>query len=184
MSNWPVGYKQIVEFYGNPARGGELNRDWYTANIVRMDLPPGMVMYLSWDKSQKVKSILIHRKCKDSLYAIFQEIWNHVRIEYKKTHPNESTEHYDNACREELHRLGLDLFGGSFNFRPIRGRTSLSTHAFGCSLDIAPETNQLGNAHGSMPLWVVEIFKAHGWTWGGDFKRRKDFMHFQACSGY
>lgn len=31
---------------------------------------------------------------------------------------------------------------------------------------------------------VVEVFKAHGWTWGGDFKSILDTPHFEKGFGY
>lgn len=34
---------------------------------------------------------------------------------------------------------------------------------------------------GAMPDAVVQCFKSEGWFWGGDFKSRKDPMHFQAA---
>lgn len=184
MSQAPHGFKASVEYYGNPSKNGRLDPEWYAQNIVKMSLPPGWVMYLAWEPQTKIKAFSIHRKCKDSLYQILVDIWNHIRIEYKESNPGRSTEHYDNACRAEIHRLGLDLWGGTFNFRPIRGSKRLSTHAFGISIDIDPEHNQLGSSQGRMPIWVVAIFERHGWTWGGRFKGRKDFQHFQRASGW
>jgi peptidoglycan L-alanyl-D-glutamate endopeptidase CwlK len=31
---------------------------------------------------------------------------------------------------------------------------------------------------------VVEVFKSHGWTWGGDFKSILDTPHFEKTFGY
>lgn len=184
MEKVPHGLTQLVATYGNPNKNGQLDRTWYNTNIVRMDLPAGMVFKLAWDTSQTVKAIQIHRKCKDSLFQILQEIWNKLRIDIKTVSPNKTTAFYDEACRKEMARLKLDLFGGTFNFRPIRGRSSLSTHAYGIAIDINPSENQLGDTTPQMPMWVVQIFKKHGWVWGGDFKSRPDPMHFQRVSGY
>lgn len=74
-------------------------------------------------------------------------------------------------------------YGGIYAARPIRGASRLSTHAWGIAIDLNPATNALGTK-GSMDPRVVELFKAAGFTWGGDFTGRKDPMHFQFCSGY
>lgn len=184
MSNFPNGYANILKVYGNPNKGGQLNKEWYDENIVRMALPSGMVMKLAWDTNKKVISIPVHKKVKDSLFNVLQEIWNTIRLDVKAKYPDKATDFYDQKCRERMSELHLDLYGGTFNFRVIRGRAALSTHAFGISIDIDPEGNPLGATKGRIPIWVVNIFKNHGWTWGGDFKSRKDWQHFQACSGY
>lgn len=184
MSNAPHGLQAIIAFYGNPTKNGALDHDWYKNNIVSVQLPPGMYLKLAWDNTQVVRSVQIHRKCADSLGRIFTQIWNKIRLEQKAKYPGRDTPFYDGQCNSVLRSLGLDQFGGSFNYRPIRGRSQLSCHAFGCALDLAPDGNQLGATHGTMPQWVVDLFKAEGWTWGGDFKNRRDFMHFQFCSGY
>lgn len=50
----------------------------------------------------------------------------------------EVLEHYG---LEEIHRLGLDLYGGSYNYRSTAAGKALSMHAWGIALDFAPETN-------------------------------------------
>jgi hypothetical protein len=50
-------------------------------------------------------------------------------------------------------------------------------------MEEAPRTKK-SSSWGKIPEWVVKAFKDEGWTWGGDFKSRKDLQHFQAASGY
>jgi hypothetical protein len=33
-----------------------------------------------------------------------------------------------------------------------------------------------------MPRFAVDAFKAQGFKWGGDYKGRKDWMHFEAVA--
>lgn len=69
----------------------------------------------------------------------------------------------------------------------IRGRTSdpsdLSYHAFGVAIDINPATNPYvasgAPARHDMPAVYVQIFLAHGFTWGGNWSSPKDYMHFE-----
>ncbi len=63
----------------------------------------------------------------------------------------------------------------------MRGSDRLSTHAWAAAIDINPARNQFGQK-GAMPEKVVELFKAEGWTWGGEW-RKPDPMHFEATSG-
>jgi len=44
---------------------------------------------------------------------------------------------------EEIRRLRLNLYGGSYNVRRKRGGTSWSTHAWGIAMDWDPGNNKL-----------------------------------------
>jgi hypothetical protein len=55
-------------------------------------------------------------------------------------------------------------------------------HGFGGALDFNAETNELGTK-GDMDPEVVAIVEAHGWEWGGRW-RRPDPMHWQFARGY
>lgn len=52
----------------------------------------------------------------------------------------EVLEHYG---AQEVHRLGFDQYGGSYNYRPTSSGKSLSMHAWGIALDFAPAGNGL-----------------------------------------
>jgi hypothetical protein len=88
----------------------------------------------------------------------------------------------------------------SFNCRPATGNpTSLSQHSFGWAVDINPLQNPYVRSNGTVlrravkPYRdrslrrpgmihrgdvVVRSFAAIGWTWGGDWRTLKDYMHF------
>jgi len=77
-------------------------------------------------------------------------------------------------------------YGGCYCWRPIRGGRTLSTHTWGMAVDLDPLRNPLGEPHRpdtGLPLAVVELFTAAGWTWGGAWSR-PDAQHFQAAGGY
>jgi hypothetical protein len=40
----------------------------------------------------------------------------------------------------------------------------------------------LGVKKGTMPDFAVEAFDKQGFRWGGRYKSRKDWMHFEAVS--
>jgi len=60
---------------------------------------------------------------------------------------------------------------------PGRG---LSVHSWGIAIDLNAATNMPG-MRGDMDPQIIEIFRSHGFTWGGDFG---DPMHFQYCVNY
>jgi len=71
---------------------------------------------------------------------------------------------------------------GSLCVRLIRGsETSISTHAYGLSVDlnIDGQLDTLGDGKTQLGLTILaEFFKREGWYWGAGFGR-EDSMHFQ-----
>lgn len=94
----------------------------------------------------------------------------------------------------------------SFNYRVVENTSSLSKHALGLAIDINPFYNPYlvygGNPDGTDYIspkgsesfvnrdldfshkidrndLCYKLFKAHGFTWGGDWKSCKDWQHFQ-----
>lgn len=74
-------------------------------------------------------------------------------------------------------------YGGIYVKRNMRGRPYPSTHSWGIAIDIEPQKFPLGSKEKMIPS-VVEIFHDFGFVYGGDFRSRKDPMHFQLCTNY
>jgi hypothetical protein len=72
---------------------------------------------------------------------------------------------------------------GSLCVRLIRGSSSsISTHAFGLSLDlnIDGKLDTLGDGRTQLGLTILaDFFRNEGWYWGAGFGR-EDSMHFEA----
>ena len=70
-----------------------------------------------------------------------------------------------------------------YAYRPIRGETTgLSNHASGTAIDLNSSHHPLGKANTFKPEQVKmihELIKKYGLRWGGDYKTRKDDMHFE-----
>lgn len=92
------------------------------------------------------------------------------------------------ALKDALHEISarghgahLHTFDGCFNIRMVRGSSDRpSTHSYGLGLDINASENPLGSTAGGLydHPEIVKCFKAQGFDWGGEFKHRKDPMHF------
>jgi len=163
---------------GKPERPSPVNNKWPTASQ-RMSFygQPGsghtmlqlpFPMRLAWDTKQTVNRTTVHSKCADSLDRILKEILEVYG--------------YD-----ELRKLRIDLFGGIYNNRSIRGGSSLSDHAFAAAIDLDPERNQLrwnsDRASFAKPAYkpMRDAFRKEGWTSLGE-ERNFDWMHFAAVS--
>jgi hypothetical protein len=75
----------------------------------------------------------------------------------------------------------LDDWG--YAFRMVRGSTdNLSNHSSGTAIDLNATQHPLGKA-GTFPAEKVPMIRAlakkYGLKWGGDYRNRKDEMHFE-----
>jgi hypothetical protein len=85
------------------------------------------------------------------------------------------------ALIEPMNEGGLDDWG--YAFRMVRGSTDrLSCHSSGTALDLNATQHPLG-AIGTFPPDKVPMIRAlakkYGLAWGGDYRNRKDEMHFE-----
>lgn len=158
----PHGLDEICatfgDIFGYIAKDHTLQAIWQSDCLARTALPFPLI--ISWDHTQSVSAITCHKL----LGSIFDNVFSQIQsagLQNKVT-----------------------SFGGCFSFRPQRTGAKLSTHAWGIAIDLNPETNQQGTA-GDMDPGVIAIFRAAGFTWGGDWQgKTRDPMHFQFCTGY
>jgi len=86
---------------------------------------------------------------------------------------------------EPIDTGGLDDWG--YCFRMVRGTTDkLSNHSSGTAIDLNATQHALGKVGtfeaGKVPM-IRALAKKYGLTWGGDYKNRKDEMHFEVNIG-
>jgi spore germination cell wall hydrolase CwlJ-like protein len=85
-----------------------------------------------------------------------------------------------NGLLSDLAAQGYNVkSSGGYNYRNIRGSNKLSQHAFGTAIDLNAAENPLGGGKSNLPPNIRELAAKHGLVWGGDFKGRKDPMHFE-----
>jgi hypothetical protein len=147
----------------------QATKKYGTANItgagylVKIKLP--YPMRIAWDLDSSVNSMMCHKLVADNFTAVFNELL--------------STYGYD-----KIKELGIDLFGGCFNYRKMRGGNALSMHSWGIAIDISPLANGLktpfNKALFSKPEYAKmhEIFEKHGFINLGKTKGY-DAMHFE-----
>lgn len=132
-------------------------------NLVTIDLP--FPMRIAWDLKYTAQRIQCHKKIAEPLKAVLQEILDVYGI-------------------AEIKRLGIDLYGGCYNFRKMRGGTSWSKHAWGTAIDLDPERNPLKGDHRTAQFAkpeykkMIDIFYKHGFIGLGP-EKDYDWMHFE-----
>ena len=150
---WPVDTTAAKNaFYGDFHAA-----KWQAQYLTRVT-PPFRMLY---DK-KPIPSLLVNRKIASSLLTVFNDIWNECDHDQKK-----------------VDATGASDFGGCFNIRPIAGSNNWSNHSWACAIDLSPASNGF-NMKATLSRVVIDAFKAEGWRWGGDYKGRKDPMHFEA----
>jgi hypothetical protein len=149
----------VIKKYGKPNETGE-------GYLTTIQLP--YPMKLAWDLDTKVNRMSCHKLAADK----FLDVFNDLLAEYGM---------------KEIERLGIDLFGGCFNYRKMRGGTSWSKHAWGIAVDIDPARNLLKEtaktARFARPEYqkMIDIFYKNGFISLG-IEKNYDWQHFELRS--
>jgi D-alanyl-D-alanine carboxypeptidase len=147
--------KQIIEKYGQPG-----NPD----NFTIMPLP--YPMRIAWDTKTQVRKMQCHEDAEQKFLNVFNLLLAHYGL-------------------EDLQRLNIDLFGGCYNFRLMRGsKTRWSRHSWSIAIDLAPQYNQLkwgkDKALFAKPEYkpLMDIFYANDFANYG-IEKGFDYQHFE-----
>jgi hypothetical protein len=134
-------------------------------NLVTIAMP--YPLRPAWELNTQVHKITCNKGVAESLVRVHQQI----------------LADYGYLGIEKLH---LDIWGGCYAARPMRGSTKLSTHAWAIAWDTDPIRNALtwGRDRASLAGPEYEKFwdawTDEGWTSLGK-ARNYDWMHTQAC---
>ncbi len=71
----------------------------------------------------------------------------------------------------------IKTFDGCYNIRNTRGTGLISLHSWGMAIDLNASLEKLGQITTHWSDKFIEIMREHVY-WGGDYKGRKDPMHF------
>lgn len=153
---------ELIKFFGDPrGRNGNYSPAWYKANMVKW-VPPYQ-MYYSDGKKTPFKSFWLHKKVYNTFDGAYKEVLATFGI-------------------EKIKALRLDISGGLFNYRLIRGGNRLSVHSWGIAIDMDPAHNPFPAKwkKGMIDLQFCDIMEKHGFWWRGR-NGDNDVMHYQCC---
>ena len=125
-------------------------------------------MKIAWDTKVTTRKMRCHKLVADKFLAVFTEILAVYGL-------------------PKIQELGIDLYGGCFNFRKMRGGSEWSKHAFGIAVDLDPARNTLKEtsktARFARPEYkqMIDIFEKHGFISLGRL-HNFDWMHFEISS--
>lgn len=156
------------------------------------------VLYYDFNGEVQAGELICHLDIAQDLIEIFHEL-------YLAEYQIESIRLIDEYGGDDTASMEANNTS-CFNYRTVDNTASLSKHALGCAVDINPlynpyvvfPKNGIGEAYISpagseiyadrtqdFPYKIDEndlcyqLFKAHGFTWGGDWNSCKDYQHFQ-----
>jgi hypothetical protein len=151
--------QQTIKKYGTPNITGE-------GYLVTLNLP--YPMRLAWDTDTTVTKLRCHKLVAGSFEDVFKDILATYGL-------------------PKIKELGIDLFGGCFNFRKMRGGSAWSRHSWGIAIDLDPARNTLKEtsktARFARPEYkaMIDIFYKHGFISLGR-EKNFDWMHFEIGS--
>lgn len=159
------------------------------------DLRYVRILHYDFEGNIRVGELVCNQSVSDDLLRIFKRL-------YDAEYPVEKVRLIDDyGGDDEL--SSSDNNTSCFNYRTVAGSSSLSRHALGTAIDINPLYNpyitrdEQGEIHcapaGGAPYMdrsqnfpfkideedlCCQLFIEEGFTWGGSWKNRPDYMHF------
>ncbi|MDD2972288.1 MAG: M15 family metallopeptidase [Lachnospiraceae bacterium] len=153
------------------------------------------VLYVDFNGKSQTGELICNKAIAQDLVEIFYELYQAQYPIDKIKLIDEYNADDDLSCLEDN--------TSCFNYRVVSGSTSLSKHALGLAIDINPFYNPYvtypngkiritppgseayANREAAFPHKIhkndlcYQLFTAHGFTWGGNWKSLKDYQHFQ-----
>ena len=143
--------------------------------------------------NSKTGELVCHHGIATDVAEIFEQL-------YHAHYPIERVELIDRYGADDERSMTANNTS-AFNFRRIAGSQKLSNHSYGRAIDINPLYNPCVSQGGKRIEPVAgrkyanrsknfvykiergdlcyQLFKAHGFRWGGDWRTLKDYQHFE-----
>lgn len=152
-------------------------------DLVLIDLP-----YISFVGTEEIGQLVVHQDLESDLKAIFAELVA-LRFPIEKMIPIVAYDWDDERSMQDNNT-------SAFNYRLIIGTGEISNHSWGRAIDINPRLNPYHARDGNVYPYgavlnpsvpgtitadspVIPLFTSRGWVWGGTWKGREDYQHFQ-----
>lgn len=147
--------KEIIAKYGTPNERGTY------LQVIKLPYP----MRISWDEKTSINKMSCHKLVANNFLGVFNDLLKEYGL-------------------NEIQSLGIDLYGGCFNFRKMRGGSDWSRHSWGVAIDLDPNRNQLKEtsktARFARPEYkkMIDIFYKNGFV-GLGVEKNYDWMHWE-----
>lgn len=155
------------------------------------------IKYYDFEGNEHKGELIVNRKLAKEVTEIFYDL-------YQNEYPLASVRLVDDYGEPGDDNLSMAANNSSaFNYRRVTGSKKLSRHSYGAAVDINPLYNPYiegdrvappeGEAYvdrtADFPGKIdhddlcYQLFKQHGWSWGGDWSGDKDYQHFSKDIG-
>ncbi len=153
------------------------------------------VLHIGFDGKTHIGELMVNQVIAEDILEIMSEL-------YKQEYPIEKMVLIDVYGAEDESSMS-DNNTSAFNYREIAGSSKLSRHALGLAIDINPKYNPyvkekngellVSPSNGSLYAdrsqefsykiaegdLCLQLFREHGFTWGGSWNSVKDYQHFE-----
>lgn len=146
--------------------------------------------HIGFDGQTKIGEMVVNKKIATKVLEVFSEL-------YKANYPIEKMVLVDDYNADDEASM-TDNNTSSFCFRTVAGSNKRSLHSDGYAIDINPLYNPYvkktsvepaagapyADRTAGNPYFITrdslpyKLFKARGFTWGGDWNNSKDYQHF------
>ncbi len=189
----PPGYQAVVSPLPEEVQKKMTGISWRKGCPVPMrDMVFIKLRHWSYDDQVQDGELVVHRDVAGDIVGIFEELFD-------AGFPVEKIWLVDEYNGDDLESME-DNNTSAFNCRWKVPRPGVfSQHAFGTAIDINPLVNPYHSPKLILPKGgakytdrslkvpgmifkddvVHRAFTRRGWTWGGDWKRKKDYQHFE-----